>query len=193
MSRISGARPSPAMIVAVLALSFALVGSAVAGTGVLEKKVTKSKVKTIAKKQANKVLNNRESSLDVENAANLGGQPASAYALADSEAYHLIGTPGEPAFENGWSNFAAAYSKAAFYIDSMDVVHLRGSIQAAASGTIAFTLPAGYRPSENLFLPMAGGGPEAANLIINADGTVEPTCDTDPCTAGIDGLSFRVP
>jgi phage gpG-like protein len=68
--RLSG--PSPAMVVACVALSLALAGSAVAGTEALNKAVTKSKVKKIAKKQgkkqANKVLNQRESSLNVNSA-----------------------------------------------------------------------------------------------------------------------------
>jgi hypothetical protein len=65
-------RPSPAMVVACVALSLALAGSAVAGTAVLDKAVTKSKVKKIAKKQgkkqANKVLTQREASLNVNSA-----------------------------------------------------------------------------------------------------------------------------
>ena len=78
-------RPSPAMIVAVVALSFALVGSAFAGTDALKQAITKAKVKQIAKKQANKVLNSRESSLNVNsantasNANNLGGVPAAQF------------------------------------------------------------------------------------------------------------------
>jgi hypothetical protein len=55
MSFIKRNRPSPAMIIAVAALSFALVGTAVAGTDVASK-LTKSKVKKIARKQADKEL-----------------------------------------------------------------------------------------------------------------------------------------
>jgi hypothetical protein len=56
MSRIS--RPSPAILVAVIALVAALAGTAIAGPGASTsaKAVTKAKVKTIAKKQVNKVL-----------------------------------------------------------------------------------------------------------------------------------------
>lgn len=49
-------RPSPAIVVAVCALVFAVAGSAIAGTDGLNSKITKSKVKKIAKKQANKQL-----------------------------------------------------------------------------------------------------------------------------------------
>ncbi len=47
-------RPSPAIVLAVIALVFAMAGSAVAGTDALSNKITKSKVKKIAKKQINK-------------------------------------------------------------------------------------------------------------------------------------------
>ena len=58
-------RPSPAMVVAVCALVFAMVGSAVAGTDGLSSKITKAKVKSIAKKQISKA----EPGLSVANAA----------------------------------------------------------------------------------------------------------------------------
>ena len=53
MSLISKTRLSPAMIVAAMALTFALVGTAVAGTDAVSK-LTKSKVKSIANKQIDK-------------------------------------------------------------------------------------------------------------------------------------------
>ena len=66
--RLSG--PSPAMVVACVALSLALAGSAVAGTDALNKAVTKSKVKKIAKKQANKQLKKNVSGSHVNLADN---------------------------------------------------------------------------------------------------------------------------
>jgi hypothetical protein len=54
--KFSTGRPTPAMVVAVFALVFAMVGSAVAGTDGLSSKITKSKVKSISKKQADKEL-----------------------------------------------------------------------------------------------------------------------------------------
>jgi hypothetical protein len=66
--KFTSGRPSPAIVLAVLALVFAMVGSAVAGTDALSSKITKAKVKKVAKKQANKVLDQRESSLRVAHA-----------------------------------------------------------------------------------------------------------------------------
>jgi hypothetical protein len=56
MSRAKGARPSPAIVVAVLALVAALAGTAIAGPGAETSKLNKAKVKNIAKKQINKTL-----------------------------------------------------------------------------------------------------------------------------------------
>jgi hypothetical protein len=81
-------RPSPAMIVAVCALAFAMVGTAVASDGAVSK-ITKSKVKSIAKKQADKRLKanvsgshvnlsdkatNADNATNAANAAAVGGQ-----------------------------------------------------------------------------------------------------------------------
>ena len=78
-------KPSPAMVVAVCALAFAMVGTAVAGTDGLNEKITKSKVKSIAKKQADKRLKANVNGSHVNladtatNADSLGGSPANTY------------------------------------------------------------------------------------------------------------------
>jgi hypothetical protein len=87
--------PSPALIVAVAAMGFALVGTAIAANdGSIYPKLSKSKVKKIAKKQANKQLkanvNNSHVNLadeatnaeNADNADSLGGIPAGDYRMA---------------------------------------------------------------------------------------------------------------
>lgn len=54
--RIVSARPSPALVVAVLALVAAVAGTAIAGPGASTSAITKSKVKKIANKQIDKRL-----------------------------------------------------------------------------------------------------------------------------------------
>ena len=54
MRQSKASRPSPVFILAVLALVAAFAGTAIAGPDAISNKVTKSKVKTIAKKQINK-------------------------------------------------------------------------------------------------------------------------------------------
>jgi hypothetical protein len=90
--RIRDARPSPAIIVAALALVAALAGTAVAGPQATSSAINKKKVKKIAKKQAVTQINELAPGLSVANAANadnsdnsdnasaLGGKPPSAYA-----------------------------------------------------------------------------------------------------------------
>jgi hypothetical protein len=68
--RIRTSRPSPAIIVAVLALIAALAGTAVAGPNASTSAVSKKKVKKIAKKQAVKQINELAPGLSVANAVN---------------------------------------------------------------------------------------------------------------------------
>jgi hypothetical protein len=56
MSRSISRRPSPALLVAVVALVAALAGTAVAGPGASSSAITKAKVKKVANKQINKRL-----------------------------------------------------------------------------------------------------------------------------------------
>ena len=197
MGRFWGRKPSPAMLVAIVALVFALVGTSVAGVAtisVLSKK-EKKQTRNIARNEIKKAA----PGLSVARAANadaLEGKPASAFASSASEPYHEVGTPGEPAFRNGWANAGGGFSTAAFYKDPLGVVHLKGNLSnPVTDGTDAFTLPAGYRPSQGLFMPAAGGPAlGAANLVVQSDGDVIPDCEgSDSCIAGIDGLTFRVP
>jgi hypothetical protein len=116
-----------------------------------------------------------------------------------SEDVHLAGTVGEPSFQNGWHNFDPSTSSAAgFFKDALGIVHLQGTIltPVANNGSTAFTLPQGYRPAKLLFLPIAGSGPIAANLILQPDGQLKPGCGAGVvvnCFVGLDGLAFRVP
>ena len=67
--RLFRTRPSAGLVVAVLALCFAVVGSAIAGTEASKKALTKSQVKKISKKQANKAIKKAAPGLSVLKAA----------------------------------------------------------------------------------------------------------------------------
>jgi S-layer homology domain len=115
-------------------------------------------------------------------------------AITQSEDFHLVGQPGEPPFQGGWSNFGFGFSQAGFFKDALGIVHLKGFI-IGPSGTSAFTLPAGYYPGEISFMPIAGsaGGPVAAYLQLQ-NGPIFLFCaGGGTCSVGLDGLSFRVP
>jgi hypothetical protein len=66
MARLRIGRPSPALLVAVVALVAALTGTALAGgPGAVASKITRSKVKTIAERKANKVIKQQAPTLEV--------------------------------------------------------------------------------------------------------------------------------
>ena len=209
MGRVRASRPSPAIIVAAVGLVAALAGTAIAGSDVQSSAINKKKVKKIATKQINKLApdlsvahaDTAASADTAANASRLQGKPASAFASTTSEPYHEVGAPGEPAFQNGWANFDTInFTTAGFYKDPLGVVHLKGTLVNAADNSIAFQLPPGYRPSKQHLMPMGseapnpGGVPVAAKLEVESDGEVRPDCDGAGCaSAGIDGLTFRVP
>lgn len=60
---------------------------------------------------------------------------------------HDVGAAGEPPFQNAWVNFGGTEDTARFWKDPWGVVHLAGCMKTGVIGTVAFTLPAGYRPS----------------------------------------------
>lgn len=93
------------------------------------------------------------------------------------EAWHVIGDTGEPAFSNLWTQFVGVGSaEPAFYLDVLGVVHIKGTFSTGASGTVAFTLPEGYRPSESAYYIVLGASGAAGNFIyIQTDGTVTIT------------------
>jgi hypothetical protein len=110
-----------------------------------------------------------------------------------SEDVHLIGTAGEPPFQNTWHNAAPGDSQAGFFKDALGIVHIQGSLIGPNNAT-AFTLPQGYHPAKVLFMTIAGSGPIAANLTLSPDGQLRPFCaGGGTCFVGLDGLAFRVP
>jgi S-layer homology domain len=113
-------------------------------------------------------------------------------AATDSEAFHIVGTAGQPPFQNGWHNIGLGFSTAGFFKDPLGIVHLKGTLSGGVSGNPAFTLPGGYRPAEFLFLPIAGGG-TGSGLVVLQDGRVQPACGGACSGIGLDGLTFRVP
>ena len=158
--------PSPAMVVAVVALSLALVGSAVAGTSTLDKGVSKSKVKKIAKKQIKKAA----PKLSVAHADTSAGPAGGA----------LSGTYPDPTFRKnvvpltlntGWVPDTGSATPSVWK-DGYDVVHFIGSV-ARDTGTnpSPFTLPAEFRPTTTKFPGVAVGG-GFGFLQIDPDGTV---------------------
>jgi hypothetical protein len=190
--------PSPALVISMIALALVLGGTAVAastathGDKKADVKLIKKMAPSLSVKHAKTADNatnatNATTAATATNATSLGGQPASYYAHAGHEAVHLIGAAGEPAFQNGWTNFnSATWSNAGYWKDPTGVVHLTGTLNGANANTIVFTLPAGYRPALNQFMA-AANGQTAMSFEVMTTGDVKASLSG---TLGIDGLTF---
>ena len=187
--------PSPAMVVALIALVVALSGSAIAASGVIIKKPSQLGKNVVTSKA---VKNGSLSGADIK-LSSVGTVPAASNAghatvadkansIPSAEGWHEVGAPGEPGFQNGWNNLGAPFQTMAFFKDLFGVVHLKGSITAGISPTV-FTLPAGYRPAGRSGYAVLGGGTNIGRVAVDGDGTVQMLTGTQPF--GLDGISFR--
>jgi hypothetical protein len=104
--------------------------------------------------------------------------------IAPPEAFHEVGAPGEPAFQNSCQNLSGGAATAGFYIDREGVVHLKGRYTCPSNGT-AFTLPPGYRTGTTQQFALASAGPGAV-VAVNPSGTVG--CGTTDCF--LNGITF---
>jgi hypothetical protein len=78
-----------------------------------------------------------------------------ATSLQAPENFHVVGTPGEPSFQNSWDNGGGNGETAAFFKDHEGIVHLQGNIHGGTGGSTMFQLPAGYRPADGKVLRFA--------------------------------------
>ena len=168
--------PSPAIVIAMVALTLVLGGTAVAaGTSA---PLTKQAVTKIVKKLAPK--------LSVKNSAKLGGAPASAYAHASPLAFIA------PVFANAWSDAGGSFVTPGYVKDQFGTVHLTGSAfhASGASSLAIFNLPAGYRPGADIDAPAGFAGPAPGVVRINPNGDVLPISGSTTFV-DLDGINFQ--
>jgi hypothetical protein len=206
-------RPSHSTVVAYLALFVALGGSAYAvgnlGKNTVGSKQLKKNAVTTAKvkKEAITAAKVKKGTLTGThiNASTLGIVPTAqtaqtANALGPSEAWHLVGAPGEPGFLNDWENAGVSGEAAAYYKDHEGIVHLKGSV-IEGTKPLVFVLPPGYRPANNKLLnfPVACFGFGCASGVGSATvrGTGAGFADAEGGVAipgddtSLNGISFR--
>jgi hypothetical protein len=124
-----------------------------------------------------------------------------ASSLTALEPTHVVGEPGEPAFENGSANAVspgAILPPVGFYKDHEGIVHLTGYAHAGGTtGTISvFTLPPGFRPAAGTvavfeLLNEAGaviGGTGAFAEGVSASGKVIAGAKK---TVALEGITYR--
>jgi hypothetical protein len=196
------------MVVALIALVCALTGTAWAALGknsvgtkqLKANAVTTAKIKkeaVTAKKVKKQSLTGTQINL-----ATLGTVPTAQFAnsIPPAEPTHLIGAPGEPAFENGAQNAGALsglhLNSAGFYKDHEGIVHLEGIVKATSTEVKSvFTLPVGYRPAAGTVLIFAAGTTSAA--LIGGTNTAVESLDLSGKVAGanelilLDGITYR--
>jgi hypothetical protein len=196
-----------ANVVATLALFIALGGGAIAAShlgknSVGTKQLKKNSVTTAKiKKQAVTAAKVKKGTLTGAqiNESTLGTVPTAdkATTLAAPEAFHEVGTTGEPGFQNSWHNFPPEPGRpvtVGFYRDQDGVVHLKGGAEGGAPETI-FQLPPGYRPTSGRILEFAVPCtcPSATTTgqlaIAGSDGAVKAPPEAG--RVGLDGITFR--
>ena len=103
--------------------------------------------------------------------------------------WHEVGAAGQPAFQNGWVNYGAGNNTVAFRKDALGFVHFKGSIHGPTANTVAFVLPAGYRPVATAGVPVSAGTSTttASFVTIYSSGNVAPS---NPNAQSWDGVTF---
>ena len=201
--------PSPAMVVACIALTITLSGVGYAAIVLPANSVGAVQIKTNAVRTA-ELKNGQVKGVDVDEAS-LGPVPSATNAAnaanatnadkldnvdsaefvkrGSSEAWRELGSAGQPAFAGAWTNESpTTETTGAFYKDPLDVVHLKG-IVTGGTNTI-FTLPAGYRPGKAGCLATWRGG-SIAYVCVYPSGAVTQLGGPGSGAILLDGLSFR--
>ena len=100
---------------------------------------------------------------------------------------HSVGGTSEPIFQNSWANRAGYTTN--FYKDNFGIVRLNGIIEGGTAGTVAFTLPVGYRPPAwAIFVAPNGPNTAISYISIATDGRVIINANT---SASLDAVAFR--
>ncbi|KKM24012.1 hypothetical protein LCGC14_1609410, partial [marine sediment metagenome] len=96
-------------------------------------------------------------------------------------------------FENSWVNFNSAtgtYQTAAYFKDPFEIVHLKGHVKDGNVNAVIYTLPAGYRPAQQMVL-VVGDNSGAGLIDVRADGGVRASSTIDNTWVSLDNISFR--
>jgi hypothetical protein len=113
-----------------------------------------------------------------------GGAYAAASANTTTVSWH------NATLGHGWKRYGPTYAPAGYTKDANGIVHLKGGISGGSSGTTAFVLPRGYRPSHDLGLPVYTYIGTEGSLSIYPNGDVQPSGSDAGAYTGLDGVSF---
>ena len=91
--------------------------------------------------------------------------------------------------ENSWANVGSPYYNAGYYKDPFGIVRLRGRVDSGSSGTVALTLPTGFRPNATIKLPAEDSG-SVASVTINSSGQVTLTTSGGTPEISLESITF---
>jgi len=174
--------PSPAMVVALIALFVALGGTSYAALTLPKNSVGTKQLKD-------------------------GAVTAAKISSSAGGAVRVVGGPGAPVYQNSWKASTSFGDEGlSFYKDSFGVVHLQGStttgiavlkrqsVSPNQSRVIStnpiFTLPIDYRPKHNLWFAAYGGTGSAAYIEITSAGVVQEVFGS-ATYIGLGNITFR--
>ncbi|HEY2355674.1 MAG TPA: hypothetical protein VGH79_12330 [Gaiellaceae bacterium] len=174
--------PSPAMVIALVALFVALGGTSYAAITALPKN-------SVGAKQLKD-----------------GAVTAAKINSSVAGAVKVVGSQGAPAYEGSWEAAGEGDESVSFYKDAFGVVHLQGSTLTGGAVTpngsaslphsptvvanTIFTLPSGDRPAGNLWFAAYGGDGSAAYIEITSTGAVTEVFGSESYI-GLGNITFR--
>jgi hypothetical protein len=206
-------RPSPSMIVALIALVVAVAGTSYAAVKLPRASVGAKQLKKNAVTRA-KIRRNAVTGVKIKNRSILGKDirigsvgtvPSASVAtvansLAPLEPLHLVGAAGEPQFEEGSGNVglippSTLTQPVGFYRDHDGIVHLEGFAKPGKDGFV-FTLPPGFRPASGITQIYETPTKKVvlifgSNIVINGIDVSGKVLCAEAATVVLSGLSFR--
>jgi len=191
-------RPSPAMIVAGIALVIALGSGAYAASTLPKNSVGTKQLKNSAV-TTKKIKNGAVTGSKVK-LSSLGSVPNASHAgVADALSSNGGFKPLPTNVSGNWTDDPGDDSvSVGYYKDHDGFVHLRGAVsRSSGSDTIIATLPAGYRPARSpgdtsigQFFPVQTLNAVGSVLIHSTDGQIELRSGNPPFVA-LDGIVFK--
>lgn len=113
--------------------------------------------------------------------------------LPAPEPWNEVGPSSVP-FQNNWSNYPGWATAAYYKDDTTDRVFLKGLVRSGNANSVIFTLPAGYRPTENhlFWQHSAGSASGGVRIDVNPSGNVLYQGSANPSYVSLEGMGFRV-
>ena len=94
-------------------------------------------------------------------------------------------------FQNSWADFAGGHATAQYGKTNEGIVHIKGLIKTGAVGTVAFQLPAGFRPQQARRFGTIASGNVIARVDIATGGNVTVVAGSSTWTS-LNNISFPI-